>query len=66
MEKNGCTGIPDDLFISPRGRVWLVEFKKGSTEKLRHEQGVWFARFPMLCLRADDIDEFKSFIMSNS
>lgn len=65
LEKNGCTGIPDDLFISPSGQVWLVEFKKDGMQRLRHEQGVWFRRFPRLCARFDDLQTFKVFVEAN-
>lgn len=62
LEKNGNTGIPDDLFISPDGICYLVEFKKSETERLRTEQRVWFDRFPLLCLRVDTWDSFYKMI----
>ena len=58
LEKNGNTGSPDDLIISPDGRCFLVEFKRSEAEPLRPEQRVWFERFPMLCWRVDSCDEF--------
>lgn len=62
LEKNGNTGIPDDLFISPDGSCYLVEFKKSETEPLRTEQRVWFDRFPLLCRRVDTWDSFYQMI----
>lgn len=46
LEKNGLKGIPDDLFISPDQRVFLVEFKRDPKQHPRPEQAVWLARFP--------------------
>lgn len=62
LEKNGNTGIPDDLFISPDGSCYLVEFKRSETERLRTEQRVWFDRFPLLCRRVDTWDSFYKMI----
>ena len=45
LEKNGCKGIPDDLFIGPQEQVFLIEFKKDERQKPRPEQVVWLARF---------------------
>lgn len=45
LEKNGCKGIPDDLFISPDERFVLVEFKKDEKQKPRPEQAIWLRRF---------------------
>ena len=65
LEKNGNTGIPDDLFISPDGRCYLVEFKRSEAEPLRTEQRVWFDRFPLLCRRVDSWDVFYKMIENN-
>lgn len=65
LEKNGNTGIPDDLFISPNGRCYLVEFKKNEKERLRPEQRVWFERFPDLCRRVDNWDSFCELMVQN-
>lgn len=62
LEKNGNTGIPDDLFISPNGRCYLVEFKKSEADPLRPEQRVWFNHFPLLCWRVDTWDAFNRII----
>lgn len=62
LEKNGNTGIPDDLFVSPDGSCYLVEFKKSESERLRTEQRVWFERFPLLCRRVDTWGAFYKMI----
>lgn len=45
LEKNGNKGIPDDLFISPEQKCFLIEFKKDENQKPRPEQVVWLSRF---------------------
>lgn len=63
LEKNGHKGVPDDLLISPEGKCKLIEFKKGKAEHLRYEQKVWFEKYPMLCERVDNIDDFKKLLL---
>lgn len=46
LEKNGCKGIPDDLFITPDESYMLIEFKKDQHQKPRPEQRVWLQRLP--------------------
>lgn len=62
LENNGHKGVPDDLLVFPDGTCKLIELKKGSKEKLRPEQKVWFERFPTLCIRIDNINAFKNLI----
>lgn len=45
LEKNGNKGVPDDLFVHPDGRFFLIEFKKDERQKLRPEQAIWLERF---------------------
>lgn len=47
-EKNGCKGIPDDSFLHPDGRFFLVEFKKDKKQRPRPEQITWLSRFPTI------------------
>lgn len=58
LEKNGCKGIPDDLFISPNQKCWLVEFKKDEHQKARPEQKVWLARFSKIAVLVGSFEEF--------
>lgn len=58
LEKNGCKGIPDDLFISPDQVVHLVEFKKDERQKPRPEQALWLARFSKISHLVGSFDEF--------
>ena len=58
LERNGCKGIPDDLFISPREECVLVEFKKDDRQPLRPEQRTWLARFPSLMHVCHSFEEF--------
>lgn len=58
LEKNGCKGIPDDLFISPEQRCWLVEFKKDEKQKPRPEQAVWLERFSKIAVLVGTFAEF--------
>lgn len=58
LEKNGCKGIPDDLFISPDQVCYLVEFKKDEKQKPRPEQAVWLARFSKIAHLVSSFDEF--------
>lgn len=58
LEKNGCKGIPDDLFIGPDQRCFLVEFKKDEKQKPRREQAVWLARFDKISFLIGSFEEF--------
>ena len=58
LEKNGCKGIPDDLFISPEQVCFLVEFKKDEKQKPRPEQVAWLARFSKIARLVGTFDEF--------
>lgn len=58
LEKNGCKGIPDDLFITPNGQCILVEFKKDASQKLRPEQILWAEKYPNLVFRVSSVKEF--------
>ena len=58
LEKNGCKGIPDDLFISPAQVCHLVEFKKDEKQKPRQEQAVWLARFSKIAHLVGSFEEF--------
>lgn len=58
LEKNGHKGIPDDLFISPDGRVFLIEFKKSAKERPRREQVFWLEKYPSLCHLVGDKNTF--------
>ena len=58
LEKNGCKGIPDDLFISPAQEAHLVEFKKNERQRPRPEQAVWLARFPKIAHLVGSFEEF--------
>lgn len=61
-EKNGNKGIPDDSFLHPDGRFFLVEFKKNAREKLRPEQVVWAQRFPSVVFRVDSLETFRELL----
>ena len=58
LEKNGCKGIPDDLFISPNQVCHLVEFKKDEKQRPRPEQAVWLARFSKISHLVGSFEEF--------
>lgn len=58
LEKNGCKGIPDDLFISPEQTCFLIEFKKDPKQKPRPEQAVWLARLPKIAHLVGSFEEF--------
>ena len=58
LEKNWHKGIPDDLFISPDERVFLIEFKKDERQKPRPEQAVWLARFRKIAHLVGSFEEF--------
>ena len=58
LEKNGCKGIPDDLFISPSQQCFLIEFKKDERQKPRPEQAVWLARFSKIAHLVGSFSEF--------
>lgn len=45
-EKNGNKGVPDDSFLNPDGRFFLIEFKKDEHQRPRPEQQLWLDRFP--------------------
>lgn len=64
LEKNGNKGIPDDLFISPNGRVIFIEFKKNTKIKPRKEQILWLERYPNLCHLVGDFETFCKIIKS--
>lgn len=58
-ENNGCKGIPDDSFLSPDGkRFLLIEFKKDDRQRLRPEQKVWLQRFPDVVHVVSDVKVF--------
>lgn len=57
-EKNGNKGIPDDSFLHPDGRFYLIEFKKNARERLRPEQKTWSERFPNIVHRIDSLADF--------
>lgn len=59
LERNGCKGVPDDLFISPEQKVMLVEFKKDEKQKPRPEQARWLRRFDKIAYLVGSFDEFK-------
>lgn len=48
LEKNSHKGIPDDLFISPSGVAFLVEFKRDKSANVRECQQVYLNKFPNL------------------
>lgn len=58
LEKNGCKGIPDDLFLSPDQKPHLVEFKKDERQKPRPEQVVWLTRFDKIAHLVGSFEEF--------
>lgn len=58
LEKNGCKGIPDDLFISPNQECHLVEFKKNERQKPREEQAVWLGRFSKIAHLVGSQEDF--------
>lgn len=58
LEKNGCKGIPDDLFISPKQECFLIEFKKDEKQKPRPEQSVWLAKFSKIAHLVGTFEEF--------
>lgn len=57
-EKNGNKGIPDDSFLHPDGRFFLVEFKRDEKQKARPEQALWLARFPKSAHLVGSVKEF--------
>lgn len=58
LEKNGCKGIPDDLFISPNQRCILIEFKKDEKQRPRVEQERWLARFSKISFLVGSLERF--------
>jgi hypothetical protein len=58
LEKNGCKGIPDDLFISPSQKCVLIEFKKDEKQRPRPEQKVWLRRFDRIAFLVGSYQEF--------
>ena len=58
LEKNGCKGIPDDLFISPNQRCILIEFKKDEKQQPRVEQVRWLARFSKISFLVGSLERF--------
>lgn len=61
-EKNGNKGIPDDSFLTPSGRFFMVEFKKSKNAKVRPEQLLWKQRFPQLIHFVNDYTDFVNII----
>lgn len=62
LEKNGCKGIPDDLFISPSQRCILIEFKKDEKQRPRVEQGRWLARFSKISFLVGSLERFEEIL----
>ena len=62
LEKNGCKGIPDDLFISPNQRCILIEFKKDEKQRPRVEQGRWLARFSKISFLVWSLERFEEIL----
>lgn len=62
LEKNGHKGIPDDMLISPQGRVILVELKKNNKAFIRPEQVHWKSRFPALIYFIDNYADFQALL----
>lgn len=62
LEKNGCKGIPDDLFISPSQRCILIEFKKDEKQRPRVEQGIWLARFSKISFLVGSLERFEEIL----
>lgn len=58
LEKNGCKGIPDDLFISPSQRCIFIEFKKDEKQRPRVEQELWLARFSKISFLVGSLERF--------
>ena len=59
-ENNGNKGIPDDSFLSPDGRRFLlVEFKASETSRIRPEQTTWRERFPTVVHIISDFPAFQ-------
>ena len=65
LEKNGCKGIPDDLFISPSQKCVLIEFKKDEKQKPRPEQKVWLQRFDRIAFLVGSYQEFERILAEN-
>lgn len=57
-ERNGNKGIPDDSFLHPDGRFFLVEFKKNATAKPRQEQRLWLEKFPDTARLIYSVEQF--------
>ena len=63
-EKNGNKGIPDDTFLSPDGkRFLLVEFKKNDKAYIRPEQLTWQQRYPAIVFFVSSLDQFKKILL---
>lgn len=58
LEKNGCKGIPDDLFISADERYMLIEFKRDEHQRARPEQLAWLRRLPNTSRLVCSFEEF--------
>lgn len=65
LEKNGCKGIPDDLFISPSQKCVLIEFKKDEKQRPRPEQKVWLQRFNRIAFLVGSYQEFERILSEN-
>lgn len=61
-EKNGNKGIPDDSFLHPDGRFYLVEFKKDARQHARPEQELWLRRFPHVAHLISSVKEFDAIL----
>lgn len=57
-EKNGNKGIPDDSFLHPDGRFFLIEFKKDEKQRPRPEQALWLQRFPTTAFLIGSVKAF--------
>ncbi len=63
-EKNGNKGIPDDTFLSPDGkRFLLIEFKKDAKAYIRPEQLTWKNRYPDIVFFVSNSDQFKKILL---
>lgn len=59
VEKNGHTGIPDDLFLSPDGRYFFVEFKRPDGKgRFSPAQKRWQNRLEKRCFSVQNYEYF--------
>lgn len=61
-EKNGNKGIPDDSFLTPDGRFFMVEFKKDAKAYIRPEQITWKNKFPTIVNFVSSFEDFKELL----